>query len=215
LQVFPDIGLGGGIAEEIGRMVGGHEFAAAPILPFAAVLGDAAIGLEKGFGGASAEANYHFGIDYVELAKEEGRTGLDFVGLGGAIFRGAALNDVADVHVFALQAHSFDHLRKKFSSAADERKALKVFIGAGTFTNEDKLSMGIAVAEDEFVATFVELAAGTFAEVFADFQEGVAGDFFFEERKSGGGSDGCRRGRRSGRHVFWPRQDGLLCSRTR
>ena len=103
---------------------------------------------------------------------------------GSAIFRRAAFHDVADVDVFSLQAHRFDHLRQKFSGAADEGEALHVFIVAGAFADKNQFGFGIAVAEDDFVACFVKFAARAFAEIGANLEKRVAGNFVkcFEQR---------------------------------
>ncbi len=90
---------------------------------------------------------------------------------GQAIFRRAAFHDVADVHVFAAQAHCFDHLREKFSGAADEWLALHVFVMAGAFTDEDEFGFRIAHAEDDFVARLVQAAARALAEIGANVVE--------------------------------------------
>jgi hypothetical protein len=160
-------------------MIGGHQFAAAKFEPLAAEMRDATIGFEKRLGGAGAETDDYFWRDGVELAEQERRAGLDFVGFRQAIFRRAAFYDVADVDVLALQAHGFDHLGQQFSGAAYERESLGIFVAARAFANEDQLGFWVAVTEDDFIARGVELAAGAFAEVFADFQEGVVGDFAY------------------------------------
>jgi hypothetical protein len=77
------------------------------------------------------------GIDGIQLAQEVGRAGGDFVFFGEAVLRRAALDDVADVNVFALQAHGFNHLGEEFSGPADKREALGVFIGTGTFADKN------------------------------------------------------------------------------
>ena len=59
-------------------------------------------------------------MDGIDLAHQEGGAGGDFVSLGHAIFWRAAFDYVADVDVFALQAHCFDHLGEKFAGAAYE-----------------------------------------------------------------------------------------------
>src|SRR5215831_4969557 len=47
LQVFPNIGFGGRVPQQVRRMIGGHQFCAAPLLPLATKLRDALSGLEK------------------------------------------------------------------------------------------------------------------------------------------------------------------------
>ena len=187
LQVFPDFGLGGGIAEEVGGMIGGHQFCAAEIEPLAAEFGDALGGLQQGLRGAAAKRADHFGFDGVNLAHQEWGAGGDFVFFGKAIFRGATFYYVGDVDVFALQAHGFDHVGEKFSGTADERFAAEIFVTARAFADEHQVGVGIASAEDDLGAAFVELAAGAVADVFADSRESVACDAFngFEERWRG------------------------------
>ncbi len=92
---------------------------------------------------AGSEADDYFGSDGVELAQQIWRAGFDFVGFGQAIFRRAALDDVADVYVFALQAHRFDHLRQQFSGAADKGKALGIFVAARPFAYENQVGFGL------------------------------------------------------------------------
>ena len=108
----------------------------------------------------------------------------DFIFFRSAIFRRTAFHDVADVDVFALQAHRFDHLRQQFSGAADERQALHVFIVAGAFADKNQLGVGIAVAKNDGVSCVVEFAARAFAEIGANLEQRVVGNFVkcFEQR---------------------------------
>jgi len=110
------------------------------------------------------------------LAKQEGRADFYFVFLGGAIFRRAALHYVADVDVFALQAHGFNHLVQQFSRAADEGQTLGVLVAARPFSHENELGVGISVAEDELVAATMQFAAGAIANVSKNLWERIAGD---------------------------------------
>jgi hypothetical protein len=133
------------------------------------------------------EAHNYFRLDGIELAKQERRAGSDFVRFGLPITGRAALDYIADVNVAALQAHGFDHLREKFSCSADEGQALRVFIGAGTFTYKHKLSFRISVAEDNFVARAMEFTAGTFAKIVANLQQRFGAELVggVEERRTG------------------------------
>ena len=169
-------------------MIGGHQFCAAEIEPLAAEFRDALGGLQQGLRGAAAKGADHFGFDGVNLAHQEWGAGGDFVFFGEAIFRGATFYYVGDVDVFALQAHGFDHVGEKFSGTADERFAAQIFVTARAFADEHQVGVGIASAEDDLGAAFVELTAGAVADVFADSRESVACDAFngFEERWRGG-----------------------------
>jgi hypothetical protein len=184
LQVFPNFAFCAGIAQQIGGVIGGHQFSAAKFEPLAAELRDAAVRRENGLRGGASEADDYFWRDGINLAQEEWRTLLDFVSFRRAIFRRAAFDDVADVNVLALQAHRFNHLRQKFSSAANEGKALHVFIVAGAFADENELGFGIAVAEDDFIPRGMKFAACAFTKVGTNLEQIIVGNFVkgFEQR---------------------------------
>ena len=124
------------------------------------------------------------GADDVDLAEEEGRAGVALFGLGGAVAGGAAFDDVGDVDLFALETHGGDHVVEQLAGFADEGNALRVFVGAGAFTDEHKARVWGAVGEDELVAAGVEGAAGAVADIFADELEGGGA-------VGGGGDGGC------------------------
>src|SRR5262249_49356820 len=93
----------------------------------------------------------------------------------------AALDYVADVDLIAHQVdalflcRALDHLREQLSGAADERDALRVFIGAGAFADEHQRRFLVADAEDDFVAAFVQAAAAAIADVLYDLEQRVVG----------------------------------------
>src|ERR1700683_155490 len=157
-------------------MVGGHQFSAPKVQPLTAKMGNAAIGFEQCLRSTCTEANDHLRSDRIELPQQERRAGFDFVGFGQAIFRRSALHDVADVDVFALQTHRFDHLREQFPGAPDERQALRIFVAAWSFADKDKLSFGTAVTEDDFVPRAVQFAARALAEIVANLEQRVVCD---------------------------------------
>jgi len=159
-------------------MIRRQQFFAAEILPLAAKSRNALRGFENGLCGSGAEANNHFGIYDLELADEIRRTGGDFIRFGLAIFWRTAFYDVANVNIFALQAHGFNHLRQQFPRATNERDAGSVFIGAGTFAHEDEVGVGIAIGKDDVFAFFVEFAPFTIANIFADFEERIVFNSF-------------------------------------
>ncbi len=72
---------------------------------------------------------------------------------------------------------SFNHLRQKLSGAAHERQSLLIFVRTRAFAHKNELRFSAAVAEDNFVAGFVQLAARALAQIFADFQQRFAGNF--------------------------------------
>jgi hypothetical protein len=144
---------------------------------------------------ASQAANY-FRPDHVNLAEKKRRAGRDFILFRKAIFRRAAFHHVADVNIFAAQAHGFDHLREQFSCTADERLAFDIFVVAGTFAHEDQFRFHAADAENNMGAGFVQFAARAIANGFSYELKRVACDAVacFEqrgrlrERRGGGGT---------------------------
>src|ERR1019366_2231506 len=175
-------------------MIGGDQFRAAVVEPFAAEFRNALSGLQHGLRRASAEAADYLGLNHAELAKQIRRACCDLVRFRQAIFGWAAFDDVADVNVRAAKAHRLDHLREKFSGAADERFALSVFVAARAFADKDELGFRIAYAEDDVRAGLVQLAAGAIrADVGANAVESVALDALFKQRW------GCDRRNESGR----------------
>ncbi len=102
-------------------MVGGHELVAAPFQPLPAELRNPARSFQKRFRGDGAQAHDHLWPDHINLPQQIRRTRGHFIRLWRAIFRRPAFHDIADVNVFALQAHRFDHLRQQFAGAADKR----------------------------------------------------------------------------------------------
>jgi hypothetical protein len=98
----------------------------------------------------------------------------DFVLLWEPIFRRPALNDIADINLFALEAHGFNHLREQFSRAADKWKALNVFVVPGTLADKNEFSVRIAVGKDDVRSGLVKLAACAFAKIFTNLKKRIA-----------------------------------------
>ena len=192
LQIFPDFAFRAGITQQVGGMIRGHQLSSAKFEPLSTKLRDATIGFQQGLRCDGPEADDYFGRDGINLAQQKRRARSDFVFLGGTIFRRAAFHDVADVDVFPLQAHCFDHLGEKFSGAADKREALHVFVVSGAFADENEVSFGITVAENNFVARGVEFATRAFAEVGSNLEERIVGNLVkgFEERWARGDRQG-------------------------
>ena len=150
-------------------MIGGDQFRAAEVEPLAAESARCPEWCASSVCAAHApRQQITFGWIAASWRRKIWRAGGDFVLFRQAIFGRAAFDDVADVNVFAAQAHRFDHLREKFSGAAYERLALHVFVVAGAFADEHELRFRIAHAEDDIVARLVQFAARALAEIGAD-----------------------------------------------
>src|SRR5690348_8040456 len=124
-------------------MIGAHHRNAAKLEPLPAQPRNGLLLAINRLKGNRAEAYDGFGIDDRELPVQKRRAGFHFVRLRRAIFRRTALHHVADVNVFTLEAHRFDHLREQFSRAADERQSLNIFIAPRPFADETSSARGL------------------------------------------------------------------------
>ena len=116
-----------------------------------------------------AQRDNDLGLDHGDLPHEKWRTGFTLVALRRAVARRTALDYVRDINIFAPQAHRFDHVVEQLAGAADERFALRIFVGARTFAHEHQLRPRIAHSKDDlFAPLFVQFATRAVAEVFAD-----------------------------------------------
>ena len=134
---------------------------------------------EQRLGRGGAQRADRFGTNREELTVQKLPADFHFVGLRRAILRRPALHHIADVDVGALdrdaflRRRAFDHLREQLSGAADERKALLIFIGAGAFADEHQPGLLVARSEDDLVARLVQPAARAIADVGEDLQQGI------------------------------------------
>src|SRR5208282_2631801 len=82
---------------------------------------------------------------------------------------GAALHDVCDVYILALDSHSLDHVVEQLSGASHKGLTLRVFIGARALAHKHQLRLRIANSEHNlFPSLLVEHAAGAVAQILAD-----------------------------------------------
>src|SRR5208283_4695744 len=93
-----------GVAQDVGRVDGGKRLGAGKVIELAADFGDAFLDAQHGADGGRAQAANQARLDGFNLAIEEGRAGIHFILFRRAISRWAALDDVEDVNVYALQA---------------------------------------------------------------------------------------------------------------
>ena len=90
----------------------------------------------------------HLRADQIDLPKQKGLAGRDFVGLGIAILGRPAFDHVADVNVGARHPHpALDYIGEQLARAAHERLAARVLVGAGPLADEHQFGRRIADAE--------------------------------------------------------------------
>jgi len=98
------------------------------------------------------EGHDHLRLDQLDLAAEVRTAGVELVGLGIAVLRRTALDDVGDVDVIARQLHRLDDVGEQLSGAADKRFALQVLVASGRLADEHQISVRIAGAPDDLRA---------------------------------------------------------------
>ena len=134
-HVFPYVALDRPrlVAQQVGRMEGGHHRHAPVRLPVAAQTRDAGRHFaEQSLDGGSAQRDHHPGLDDLDLPLDPRETGFHFLGarlavavnLAGCV--GAALENVGDVHLVAIQPGGLDDLGQQLGlDYQDPREALQ------------------------------------------------------------------------------------------
>ena len=103
---------------------------------------------------------------------------------------GAAFEDVSDVDLFAGEFHGGEHFCEKIACSTDERFALFVFIGTGSFSDKHEAGFGVAHSEDDLGTRFCEVRADLAGEgLGAQGGEAVG---FRAGRTGGRGGHGAR-----------------------
>jgi len=152
-------------------VVGGHEFGAFVCVEAPPEGGYPLLGPQEGLGGKGPEAADELWSDGLQLFEEEGKAGLDLIGSGIAVIRGAAFHDVGDVYLLSRQVYGLDDAGEELPRPADEGFALEVFFSAGSLSHKYECGMGIARAEDQVVSPFMEAAPGTLSQLLSDAVE--------------------------------------------
>src|SRR5882762_10170838 len=181
LQVLPRLALLPRIAQQKRWMVGDRELASIPVgiiaadacrfevVKASAQLEHRSIHSEQRLGGGGAEGHDHLGFDHCDLPHQKRRAGCTLLALGLAIARWAALHDVRDVDLLALDPHGFDHVVEQLPGAPHEGFALFVFVGARPLAHEHQLGLRITYPEyDLLPSLLMEHTARAIAQIFAD-----------------------------------------------
>lgn len=178
---------GGGVeGSDDGRQASG-------MLELAVRFGDLEFGAEEGLGSYGSEADDEFRTDGFDLGFEPRAAGVDFFHAGflmdaefAAGFPFEVFDGVGDVDLAAIDAGVFEALVEEFSSGADERSSLLVFLVTGLFA--DHHDVGADVGGFGFSFEFTEDCLGGVAievaamAVLNGFLEGGQGALLWHER---------------------------------
>src|ERR1700687_4299461 len=118
-----------------------------------------------------AQGHDDLGAHHENLPHQERTAGIALVTLRSPILRRTALHHIADVNVFATNAHGSDHVVEQLSGAADERLSLRIFIRARTLAYEHDSRVRITHPEDDVGASLAQHTARTIAQVFTNHAE--------------------------------------------
>jgi hypothetical protein len=155
-HVFPhDAFLAHGlIAQQIGRMIRGHERCATVRLPIAAQLSDADGFAQQAFHGRGPECDEYFWPDQINLLVQIGNARFHLLRfrftvagrLTGRI--GAAFQNIGNVDIGAGKSGGLDDFRQQLTGLAHKRFALLIFIRSRGFAHKHQLRVNAADAED-------------------------------------------------------------------
>ncbi len=167
-HVLPHVLLRGGIAEQVGRVIGRHHGDALVLTHAAAQARDGLGRLQQPVGAELAETDQHARTDRPDLLLEERLAGQDLGRLGIAVLRRTALDHVRDEHVLARHAQALlDDVRQQLSGPAHEREPLLVLFGPRRLAHEHQLGLRVALAEHDRLAARGERAAVAVADRLA------------------------------------------------
>ena len=109
--------------------------------------------------GNSSEADDDFRIDKADLLLKPLAAGGNFVFRRVAVLRRTAFYHVSDIDIFfAGKVNNGKHFIKKHSAPSDKRFAFKVFVFAGTFTDEKDVCIRISDSENNVCSCFAKSA---------------------------------------------------------
>src|SRR6266480_5731803 len=115
---------------------------------------------EEALRGDAAEREDHLGLERAELRREHRGARRELLGLRISVAGWSAFDRIRDEHLVAREAHArrLQHLGEELARAADERKTLRVLVGARPLADHDELRPRMAGAEDDRGAPLTELA---------------------------------------------------------
>ena len=148
-QILPGLGLVGGRAQQIRRMVGDDERRAAVAMHAIAQARYRGIDAEQRARRALAERDDQRRCDELDLPVEIRPARRRFVRFGRAVPGRPAFQHVGDEDVVAARKPECrEHVVEQLPGGADERLALRIFVGAGRFADEHPRGIDGADAGD-------------------------------------------------------------------
>ena len=124
-----------------------------------------------------AESYNDFGIYDFNLSLKIRQAAYYFLRSWVAIFGGAALEYIANVDISSFEPHCIYYFVEELSGSSDEGPSLSVFVGPGSFTDEEYIGVLVPFAGDGVSSCFSKFAPAAFSDFLGDFFEFSAGVF--------------------------------------
>jgi hypothetical protein len=106
----------------------------------------------------SAECDYYFGLDYLDLLLKVGQAANYLFGAGVAIFRRATFQNIANKHIAPLEPTRLNYAVQQLACSSDEGPALQVLIAPRCLTNKDQPRRRAALAGNSVSANRAQIA---------------------------------------------------------
>ena len=97
---------------------------------------DLEVRLDDAHGRDASETDNNLGPQQRDLTAKIADAGVLLHAERVAVFRRAALDDVGDIHIVALEADDLEHVIEQMTGPADEWHALRILVRAGAFADE-------------------------------------------------------------------------------
>ena len=136
LKIVKRFGPAARVAQQRRGVVDGHHLKAVLFKPLAVLARDLEVGLDEAHGRDAPEADDDLRPQQRDLAAQIADAGILLHAQRVAVFRRAALDDIGDLHVLALETDDLEHIVEQMTGPADERHALRVLVRAGTLADE-------------------------------------------------------------------------------
>src|SRR5699024_3705147 len=148
-----------GVAQEGGGVVERHDAASVHVEPLAVLLRYAEVRLYELHRGDAAQADDHLRLQQLYLVLEPLGAGLLLRDGRVAVLGRAALDHVADEHLFPAEVYELQHIVEQLAAAAYKGPAAQVLLLAGAFAYEHDLRVLRPFSEHHMRSRLAQAAA--------------------------------------------------------
>ncbi len=155
----------------MGGMEGGDQRNAPVIVKPSPEFRNGTIRPQEALCGDSAKGADEFRPDRLQLRPQEGGAGPDLFGLRSPVFRRSAFDHIADVDLFADEAHGIDDLCQQSAGRADKRSSLPILIESGPLAHENDPGLGVPLPENDGLSSVPQVTpSAVFQRLFDPVQ---------------------------------------------